>query len=258
MNKQRSINLIPINNIPEIKPKDNLAKIIAQTLQKNKIEIMGNDILVIAQKIVSKAENRIINLADVKPTKFAKSVAKETAKDPRLTEVILGETKKIIKMDLRTKDKGRLIVETNHGLILANAGVDTSNVSGGNSVTLLPVDSDKSATRIRNGLKKLLGKEIAVIITDTVGRPWREGLIDIAIGCAGIKGLKNQRGKKDTKGLKLNATVMAIADQIAAAAGLLMQKNNSTPAIIVRGIKVNKRGRGSRELNRKPKEDLFR
>ena len=258
MKKENSVNLIPIYGIPEIKPKDNLAKIILDSVKKNGTTILGNDIIVIAQKIVSKAENRIVDLNKVKPTEFAKTAAIETAKDPRLVEVILGETKKIIKMDLRTKDKGRLIVETHNGLILANAGVDTSNVSGGNSVTLLPKDSDKSAEKIRRSLIKSLGKDIAVIITDTVGRPWREGLIDIAIGCAGIRGLKNQRGKKDTKGLKLNATVMALADQVAASAGLLMGKSSSTPVIIVRGIRFNKNSRGAKELNRNPREDLFR
>lgn len=252
------ISLLPVDHIPEIRPNDNLIKILVNSVKKNNIEIKENDIIVVAQKIISKAENRIINLKEVIPSNFAKTVSREVSKDPKLVEIILNETKKIIKMDQRKKNKGRLIVETRNGLILANAGVDTSNVSGGNSVTLLPLDPDNSAEKIKRGIKKHLGKNVAAIISDTVGRPWRDGLVDIAIGCAGIRALNDQRGKKDSKGFKLNATVMATADQIAAAAGLLMEKNNSTPVVIVRGLRFNKNSRGSRELIRNPKEDLFR
>ena len=161
-------------------------------------------------------------------------------------------------MDLRKKDKGRLIVENRDGLILANAGVDTSNVSGGSLVTLLPLDSDKTAGKIKNHIERKTGKKVAVIITDTVGRPWRDGLVDIAIGCAGIKALDDKRGVRDSRGFVLNATVMATADQVAAAAGLLMDKNSQTPLIIVRGLKYLRSGKGSKSLIRNPKEDLFR
>lgn len=252
------ISLLPVNHIPEIKPNDNLVKILITALKKNSKKLNENDVIVVAQKIVSKAENRIINLKEVRPSDFAKKVSEVVYKDPKLVEVILNETKRIIKMDKIKKNRGRLIVETRNGLVLANAGVDTSNVSGGKSVTLLPLDPDKSAEKIRSGIKKHLGKNVAAIISDTVGRPWRDGLVDIAIGCAGIRALKDQRGKKDSKGFKLNATVMATADQIAAAAGLLMEKTHSTPVVIVRGLKFNKNSRGSKELIRNPKEDLFR
>ena len=253
-----NIQLIPVSPFPEIKPGDNLPTIISSTIKKLGVELKNNDIIVVAQKIVSKAEKRVVNLNKVKPTEFSKSVAKEVAKDPKLVEVILSETKKIIRMDMRKEGHGRLIVETRDGLILANAGVDTSNVTGGNSVTLLPLDSDKSAEKIRNRIFKTLGKKVAVIITDTVGRPWREGLVDIAIGSAGIAPLDDKRGQKDKRGFLLNATVMATGDQVASAAGLLMDKNSQTPLIVVKGVNYKKSSKGSKPLIRDAKNDLFR
>jgi coenzyme F420-0:L-glutamate ligase/coenzyme F420-1:gamma-L-glutamate ligase len=172
--------------------------------------------------------------------------------------VILSETTKIIKMDQRKPEKGRLIVETRGGVISANAGVDASNVSGGNMVTLLPIDSDKSADKLADGFKEKLGVYVAIIITDTVGRPWRDGLVDIAIGCSGIKALKDYRGETDSKGFELNATVMAVADEIASAAGLLMEKTDSVPVVLVKGYKYESGGRGAKELIRNPEDDLFR
>ncbi|MGH7885404.1 MAG: coenzyme F420-0:L-glutamate ligase, partial [Thermodesulfobacteriota bacterium] len=194
----------------------------------------------------------------IKPSKFALKLADEISKDPKLMEVILWETKKIIKMDERVNGKGRLIVETDRGLISANAGVDASNVSGGDKVTLLPLDSDKSAKLIRNEIKKVTKKNIAVIISDTVGRPWRNGLVDIAIGCAGINPLRDLRGQVDSKGLLLVATEMATADQIACAAGLLMEKTEGIPVVIVRGCNYLSGDKGSAALIRDAKEDLFR
>ena len=161
-------------------------------------------------------------------------------------------------MDQRKPEKGRLIVETRGGVISANAGVDASNVSGGDNVTLLPIDSDESARGLSQGFNDLRGSEIAVIITDTVGRPWRDWLLDFAIGCAGIKALKDYRGEKDSKGFELNATVMAVADEIASAAGLLMEKSDSVPVVIVRGYSFEKADTGAKELIRDPEEDLFR
>ncbi len=253
-----NVQLIPVSPFPEINPGDNLPLIISSAIKKDDIELQDNDIVVVAQKIVSKAENRIVDLKKIKPTAFSSSVAKEVAKDPRLVEVILAETKKIIRMDMRKEGHGRLIVETRDGLILANAGVDTSNVTGGDSVTLLPLDSDKSADKIRTAIFKKLGKKVAVIITDTVGRPWREGLVDIAIGCSGITPLDDKRGEKDSRGFLLNATVMATGDQVASAAGLLMDKNSQTPLIIAKGINYKKSNRGSKSLIRDSKNDLFR
>ncbi len=254
----KNISLIPVKGLPGVKPGDNLPDLIAAALEKNSLDIEDGDIIVVAQKIVSKAEDRIVNLDDVEPSAFAEKLSLEISKDPRLVEVILSQTKKIIRMDQRVEDKGRLIVETIGGVICANAGVDTSNVSGGDSVTLLPLDSDRSANLIRDEISRLSGKEIAVIISDTVGRPWREGLVDIAIGCSGIRALHDQRGELDNDGFELNATVMATADQVASAAGLLMEKSGSVPVVIVRGYGYDKHGKGSAELIRDPLEDLFR
>ncbi len=254
----KSISLIPVPGIPEIIPGDNLSEIIFKAISENSISIEDGDIVVIAQKIISKAENRIVDLNDVTPSPFAETLSIEVSKDPRLVEVILSETTKIIKMDQRKPEKGRLIVETRGGIISANAGVDASNVSGGDTVTLLPIDSDESARNLAKGLKYKFGVDVAVIITDTVGRPWRDGLVDIAIGCAGIKALKDYRGTEDSKKFKLNATVMAIADIIAASAGLLMEKTAAIPAVIVRGYAYEKGNTGAKELIRNPEDDLFR
>ena len=208
----RTISLIPINGIPEVRGNDNIPELIYAALAEQSLTLREGDILVLAQKIVSKAEGRIVDLKKVEPSPFAMTLSKEISKDPRMIEVILSETKKIIKMDQRKPDKGRLIVETRGGIISANAGVDASNVSGGDRVTLLPVDSDRSASEISAGLRDLLGIDIAVIITDTVGRPWREGLVDIAIGCSGLMPLKDYRGQRDSLGFELHATEMAVAD----------------------------------------------
>jgi len=252
------ISLMPITGIPEIQEGDDLVSLVSEAVSALGLRIEDGDVLVFAQKIVSKSEGRIVDLNDVTPSGFAKTLSKEVSKDPRLVEVILSETTKIIKMDQRKPEKGRLIVETRGGVISANAGVDASNVTGGDKVTLLPVDSDESARELAKGFKGLGGAEIAVIITDTVGRPWRDGLVDIAIGCAGIRALKDYRGETDSKGFELNATVMAIADEISSAAGLLMEKTDSVPVVIVRGYDFEKGGTGAKELIRDPEYDLFR
>lgn len=253
-----TISIIPVRGIPEINPGDDLVKLVALAVKEQGLSIRDGDILVFAQKIISKAEGRIVRLSDVEPSPFALALSKEVSKDPRLVEVILGETTKIIKMDQRKPEKGRLIVETRGGVISANAGVDASNVSGGDSVTLLPVDSDESAEKLALRFKETTGVDVAVIITDTVGRPWREGLVEIAIGCIGMKPLRDLRGKEDSKGLVLIATVMAVADEIASAAGLVMEKTDAIPAVIVRGYEFEKGRGGAREIIRKPEDDLFR
>ncbi|MFI5323041.1 MAG: coenzyme F420-0:L-glutamate ligase [Thermodesulfobacteriota bacterium] len=253
-----TISIIPVRGIPEINPGDDLVKLVAQAVKEQGLSIRDGDILVFAQKIISKAEGRIVRLSDVEPSPFALILSREVRKDPRLVEVILGETTKIIKMDQRKPEKGRLIVETRGGVISANAGVDASNVSGGDSVTLLPVDSDESAEKLALRFKETTGVDVAVIITDTVGRPWREGLVDIAIGCTGMKPLRDLRGKEDSKGLVLIATVMAVADEIASAAGLAMEKTDAIPVVIVRGYEFEKGRGGAREIIRMPENDLFR
>ncbi len=254
----KPLSIIPVPGIPEINPGDDLVQILYSAAQEAGISIEEGDVIVFAQKVVSKAEGRIVDLNDVEPSPFAEAVAKNFGKDPRLVEVIFSETTKIIRMDQRKPDKGRLIVETRGGIISANAGVDASNVSGGDHVTLLPVDSDESAKKLAEGIRRVFGVEAAVVITDTVGRPWRDGLVDIAIGCHGIKALRDLRGGRDAKGLVLIATVMADADELASAAGLVMEKSSSVPVVIIRGHEYQKGGTGARELIRDPEEDLFR
>lgn len=253
-----SVSIIPVIGIPEIQPGDNLVSVVIEATRKNNISIISGDIIVFAQKIVSKSEGRIVKLSDVSPSSFAISLGKTLHKDPRIMEVILGETKRIVKMDREESCKGRFIVETHIGVICANAGIDASNVSGGDTLTLLPVDPDTSARKLVEGFKKELGVEVAVVITDTVGRPWRQGLTEIAIGCWGMKPLKDYKGQKDSKGHELRATVLAIADEIAGAAGLVMGKTDSIPVAIVRGYRYEPGGKGARELIRNPEEDLFR
>ncbi len=254
----KPLSIIPVPGIPEISPGDDLVQILSRAAGEAGISLEEGDVVVFAQKVVSKAEGRIVDLNDVEPSPFAEAVAKNFGKDPRLVEVIFSETTKIIRMDQRKPDKGRLIVETRGGIISANAGVDASNVSGGDRVTLLPVDSDESAKKLAEGIRRVFGVEAAVIITDTVGRPWRDGLVDIAIGCHGIKALRDLRGGRDAKGLVLIATVMADADELASAAGLVMEKSSSVPVVIIRGYEYQRGGTGARELIRDPEEDLFR
>ena len=253
----QDIKLIPVTGIPEIKEGDNLSSIIYDSLNILNQEIHNKDIFVIAQKIISKSEGRIVDLNSVTPSTFAVKLGNELLKDPKIVEVILGETKRIVKMQ-RKVDTGVMVVENKDGLVLANAGIDASNVSGGNSVTLLPQDSDMSAKRIVEDIKNASGKDISVIITDTVGRPWREGLTEIAIGCWGINPLRDYRHQKDKDGYELTATVIAIADEIACAAGLLMGKSDSVPLIVVRGYEYELDYCGSRNLIRDPEFDLFR
>jgi coenzyme F420-0:L-glutamate ligase/coenzyme F420-1:gamma-L-glutamate ligase len=251
------LELISIKEIPDIKEGDNLSEILLKALKSQQLDLIEKDILVIAQKIVSKAEGKIVDLNKVKPSSFAKKLGEELLKDPKMVEVILGETRRIIKMQRKT-DTGVMVVENKDGLVLANAGVDASNVPGKASVTLLPDDSDGSAKKIVEKIKEELNKDVSVIITDTVGRPWREGLTEIAIGSWGIGPLKDYRNQKDKEGYQLTATLIAIADEIASAAGLLMGKIDSVPAVIVRGYEYDFENTGSKDLIRDPRFDLFR
>jgi coenzyme F420-0:L-glutamate ligase/coenzyme F420-1:gamma-L-glutamate ligase len=251
------LELIPVSGIPEIKEGDGLAQIIVDALKSQRLDLKEKDIVVIAQKVVSKAEGKTVDLATVKPSPKAEELGDELLKDPRLVEVILGETKRIVKMQ-RKVDTGVMVVENKDGLVLANAGVDASNVPGEASVTLLPEDSDSSARRIAADIKNKIGKNVSVIITDTVGRPWREGLTEIAIGSWGISPLKDYRHQKDKEGYELTATLIAIADEIASAAGLLMGKNDSVPVVVLRGYEYEFEEVGSKALIRDPEFDLFR
>ena len=231
-----------LEGLPEIPPGDDLAARLASLVPP------GPGILVVAQKIVSKAEGRLVSLADIVPSERAIALARELGKEPRHTELVLREAKRVV----RTAP-GVLITETRHGLVCANSGVDLSNAPGDEIAVLLPLDPDASAERIRVAL----GPGRAVIISDTFGRPWREGLVDVAIGVAGLAPFKSYIGETDRAGRELQVTVMARADQIAAAAGILMEKEAGTPAVWVEGLPIEGKG-ALRDLLRDPARDLFR
>jgi coenzyme F420-0:L-glutamate ligase/coenzyme F420-1:gamma-L-glutamate ligase len=220
-----TLQIWPIGYIPEVHPKDDLVDLLRAGIDRSALHIEARDIIAVTQKIISKAEGRIVHLNDITPSQTALSIAKPSKKDPRLVEVILSETKRIVRL------RGDvLICETHHGFICANAGVDRSNVEAGDAVTLLPRDPDRSAWH----LARQLG--CGVIITDTFGRVWREGLLDLAIGIARVPVFIDFRGTTDTKGYSLQATNLAAVDALAAAAGLVMGKTSNTPAALVRGF----------------------
>jgi coenzyme F420-0:L-glutamate ligase/coenzyme F420-1:gamma-L-glutamate ligase len=247
------IQLTAIRGIPEIRPGDDIGAMIAHAAETMKFKISDGDVVVIAQKIVSKSEGRLVNLESIVPSEFAQEIAARQNRDPRLIEVILSESANIVRMDDHL-----LITETKHGFVCANSGVDRSNVSGKDWVSLLPVAPDDSALLLKTRLAELLGVNVALIITDTFGRPWREGLTNVAIGVAGMKPLKDFRGKVDDHGKELSATVLAVADEIAAATGLLMKKTARIPAVVVRGYYFDHGEGSAKELVRAKEKDLFR
>jgi coenzyme F420-0:L-glutamate ligase/coenzyme F420-1:gamma-L-glutamate ligase len=213
------------------------------------------DILVITQKVVSKAEGRLVQLAEIKPSSLAEGFAREAGKDPRSVEVVLSEARRVVKMEM---DRGILIAETHHGLVCAQAGVDASNVPDPDTVALLPSDPDRSAAQLRRALRKRTGTAPAVIISDTFGRPWREGLTNVAIGIDGMSPFIDYRGKKDPHGRPLTATLIAAADELAGAAELVMGKLDRVPVALIRGYSLP-RGRGkAKDLVRPAARDLFR
>ena len=247
------IQIISIRISNNIRLYNDLSAVILKAIDDNQIEIQNNDIVVVTHKIVSKAEGRIVDLAQVKPSRKAIRMAKEHDKDPRVMELILKESTQI----LRAKN-GIIISETKHGFVCANAGVDQSNVKDGMAV-LLPVAPDESASRIQDTIKKKIGKEIAVIITDTFGRTFRNGQTNVAIGIAGINPIKSYVGTYDMYGRKLRVTEIAVADEIASAAELVMGKAEGTPVAIVRGYIFEKASRASvKSLLRAKERDLFR
>jgi len=248
------IQVIGIEGLPVIKRGDNLAELICQAAEKQGTPIQDGDIIVVSHIVVSRAEGSIINLNEIRPSAFAVQLAKELNKDPRLVEVVLRESKGIVRMG-----DGKLITETKHGFICANSGVDISNVPGENKVALLPRDPDRSARKIREEIKRITGREVAVIISDTHGRPLREGEINIAIGIAGIKPIKDRRGEKDLFGYTLRVKHTAIADELASAAELVIgQANEGIPAAIIRGYKYPRSEEAkATELIRPRGKDLF-
>lgn len=250
----RMIKIIGLTGIPIIKENDNLAELICEAAEKQGTPIEEKDVIVVTHVIVSRAEGSTVDLDKVKPSEFAKRIAAESGKDPALIEVILKESKSIIRM----RDH-RLITETYHGFICANSGVDISNVPGERVVALLPADPDLSARRIREGIRKITDKTVAVIISDTHGRPLREGEINIAIGVAGIDAILDRRGRKDLFGYKLRVKRTAVADELSSAAELVIgQSDEAVPAAIIRGYPFRENENSSaKELIRPKERDLF-
>ena len=252
------VRVIPVPFADEIRPGDDLAEKLQVTLRHQKLSLRDGDVLVIKHKIVSKAEGRIVQLSGVKPSRAARDWARRSATDARLVELALRESRRVVRKKMLAKKRGVLITETRHGLVCANSGVDASNVDGGDSAVLLPKDPDRSAARLRSSINKMTGVSIAVVISDSFGRPWREGLTEVAIGVAGMGPLLDYRGKRDPHGYRLRASYEAVADELACAAGLVCGKLNRTPVCIVRGFKYQ-RGRGSAlGLIRAKENDLFR
>lgn len=248
------IQILPLRISADIKQGDNLAEIITSAARTAGTDILDDDIVVVAQKVVSKAEGRVMDLGQIKPSKKALTLARSHGKDPRLMEVILRESRRV----LRAKN-GVIITETHHGFVCANSAVDQSNVRGESSVVLLPVEPDKSAERLRKAIIGICKSNVAVLITDTFGRPFRNGQTNVAIGVSGMDPLRSYVGSNDMYGKKLRVTEIAIADEIASAAELVMGKAERIPVAIVRGFTF-KRTRGSsiKTLVRERKKDLFR
>jgi coenzyme F420-0:L-glutamate ligase / coenzyme F420-1:gamma-L-glutamate ligase len=248
-----TLSIIPVHGIPEVRPKDDLVGLMQSALAAAGEALRDGDVLVIAQKIVSKSEGRLVRLSEVVPSERALAMAKEAGKDPRQLEVVLGETKKIIRWE-----RGVLISETHHGFICANAGVDRSNAGAPDTVVLLPVDPDASAARIREEIAQRAGVTVAVVITDTFGRAWREGHTNIAIGIAGLPALKRYMGQRDPEGYELRVTEIAVADEIAGAAELVMGKLDRCPVALVRGFTLDEPAETAQEYVRPADRDLFR
>jgi coenzyme F420-0:L-glutamate ligase/coenzyme F420-1:gamma-L-glutamate ligase len=247
------LRLIPIPLEDEIQPGDSLVDKLLEALRQRHLSFQSGDILVVKHKIVSKSEGRVVDLATIHPSDESIAWAKQYALDARVIELALRESRAVIR-----RKNGVLITETHHGFLCANSGVDVSNVNGGTHALLLPEDSDRSASNLRRSLKKQTGLAIPVIITDSFGRPWREGLTEFAIGIAGMKPLRDDRGRRDSHGYTLKASVEAVADELACAAGLVCGKLNRAPACIVRGFRYDPGPGGVQDMLRPVSTDLFR
>ncbi len=247
------VRIIGIEGIPEVRLGDDLAALILGAAQRRGLALQDGDVLVVTQKIVSKAEGRIVDLDSMEPGPFARQIAEQWEKDPRVVEVVLRESARIVRMD-----HGVLICETKHGLICANAGVDSSNVERLGTVALLPEDPDRSAEWLCGRIKESLNISVAVVITDTFGRPWREGHVNFAIGVAGMAPLRDYMGETDPAGYELRVTRMAVADELAAAAELAQGKLDRVPVAVVRGYAYPPGCGTAKELLRDPERDLFR
>jgi coenzyme F420-0:L-glutamate ligase/coenzyme F420-1:gamma-L-glutamate ligase len=253
LNEFAQLSLIPIPLAGEISSGDSIAEKLLQSLRQRSLALKAGDILVVKHKIVSKEEGRIVDLATIRPSADSIAWAKKYKLDARVIELALRESRAVIR-----RKNGVLITETRHGFICANSGVDVSNVDGGRHAVLLPVDPDRSARKLHREIKQRTKLAIPVLITDSFGRPWREGLVDFCIGMAGMKALRDDRGQRDPDGYTLHASLEAVADELAAAAGLVCGKLNRTPACVVRGFPYEPARGRTRDLLRPPANDLFR
>jgi coenzyme F420-0:L-glutamate ligase/coenzyme F420-1:gamma-L-glutamate ligase len=241
------LRVLPVEGMPEVREGDRVGRLIAE-----RAELQPGDVVVISQKIVSKAEGRVVRLDSVSPSAKARDLAKKLGKEPELVELVLSESREVL------REERVLITETHHGFVCANAGIDSSNLPEDGTVCLLPEDPDRSARQIR---AQIAGPPIGVVIADSFGRAWRIGQAEVAIGCAGLQPLDDWRGRHDAGGRELSATVIAIADEVAAAADLVRQKDSGMPVAVVRGLGRYvgaEDGPGAAALRRPPEEDLFR
>jgi coenzyme F420-0:L-glutamate ligase/coenzyme F420-1:gamma-L-glutamate ligase len=251
METSNRIEILPMNGVPEIHPGDGVGEIIFRAAGD---ELRAGDILIVTHKVVSKAEGRLVNLREVEPSALAKRFATEYGKDARQIEVVLRESRRIVRMD-----RGVIISETHHGFVCANAGVDASNVPGRESVCLLPVDPNESARRLRERISKLTNLDLPVIVSDSFGRAWRFGITNVAVGVAGMQPLADYRGGEDPHGNPLEASVLAVADEVAAAAELVMNKTDGVPVAIVRGYDYERDDEATgHDLLMPPERDMFR
>lgn len=247
------IRVIGLTGMPEVREGADLPRLVLEAAGRQGLTFASGDVLVVTQKVVSKAEGQVVDLNTVEPSAFAREIAAAWNRDPRVVEVVLRESRRIVRMD-----RGVLIAETHHGFVCANAGVDASNVGRTGLVTLLPADPDASAEEIRRRVSEATGADLAVIISDTFGRPWREGHVNFAIGVAGMEPLLDYAGRTDPAGYELRLTKMALADELAGAAELAMGKLERVPAAVIRGFGYPRGCGTGRSLLRDAERDLFR
>ena len=248
----KRVEVIPVEGVPEVEPGSDISEVLLSSMKKARFSLTDGDIVVVKQKVVSKAEGRVVVLSSVKPSRRAIRLAGEHGKDPRLVELVLRESVRVVRAG-----HGVIITQTRHGFVCANSGVDQSNVGQGYAA-LLPVDPDGSARRIRKRIKEATGKRVAVLITDTFGRPWRKGQTDVAIGCSGMSPLSSFRGRTDHYGYELRVTEPALADEVAGAAELVAGKLARVPLVVVRGVAFARGDGGARSIVMDRKKDLFR
>jgi coenzyme F420-0:L-glutamate ligase/coenzyme F420-1:gamma-L-glutamate ligase len=247
------VELVALDGIGEVQAGEDLARLISDAASASDVTLADDDVLVVTQKVVSKAEGRLVELASVQPSDFALEWGERWGKDPRQVELVLRESASIVRMG----PGGLIISRTRHGLVCANAGVDVSNVGGGDVASLLPVDPDESAQRIRDGLRERTGSAPAIVISDSFGRPWRNGIVNVAIGSAGLEPLRDMRGEPDAAGRVMQATVIAVADQLASAADLAGGKVEGRPVVVVRGFAWRPSDDGASVLVMEADRDLF-